>query len=305
MTKQVTTTTQDPVGAETDYTYDSSEELATETDTAVTNPVTGLKHQLHLTYTYRPDLALSEVLESDIGGSTSPDPQRETDYGYDSYGRRTSVTIAGVLQSSAAYDPIGNLTDSYDARGTHTHYLYDALGRRTDVILKAFATDPINQPTATRDVTLQHNNYDAAGRLATTVDAMGTQTDYTYTPDGLQLSVTVEGVDEGDGYGRTPSRCTPTATNTDGDVISDTLGSSGTAQRSSTASFDAAGQRTSSTVDPTVSPVDGSSNPECAEPGHFLHRRPGWTTTEHHAQRRGADGDGQQRLQHPRAADPN
>jgi YD repeat-containing protein len=60
-------------------------------------------------------------------------PGAKKQYGYDTAGRRTSVTDALSNMTSFKYDAVGNQLSMTDANGNTSQYQYDALNRRTRV----------------------------------------------------------------------------------------------------------------------------------------------------------------------------
>ncbi len=88
---------------------------------------------------------------------------------------RTIVNPLG--QSTArAFNAVGLMTSSTDARGGTTSIQYDTQGRPTQV------TNPLNHTTAT--------TYDALGRVIRVTNARGQATNYTYDANGNVLTIT-------------------------------------------------------------------------------------------------------------------
>jgi YD repeat-containing protein len=91
---------------------------------------------------------------------------------------------ADAVVTSYSYDPIGRLSDTYDALGVRTHIDYDALDRVTDRTV-AYGT---------ADAATTHYSYDAAGRVASETRGYGaaeaSTTSFSYDGLGNLLSKT-------------------------------------------------------------------------------------------------------------------
>jgi YD repeat-containing protein len=95
----------------------------------------------------------------------------------DAYGRRTQhdeVDQEGTHSSTYVYDVRGDLVDTFDPAGNHTHYEYDSLGRRT-------LMDDLDRGRWTYE-------YDAIGNSTAFTDALGQRTTLTY--DALNRKLT-------------------------------------------------------------------------------------------------------------------
>ncbi|MFE9627026.1 polymorphic toxin-type HINT domain-containing protein [Streptomyces sp. NPDC006527] len=93
----------------------------------------------------------------------------------------TSLTEAGAISTTYAYDLRGDMVTSTDDVGHTRTWKYDALGRVTDT------TDP--------DTGATHTDYDAFGRVSQATDARGQTVSYTYERLNRveQVKVTLKG----------------------------------------------------------------------------------------------------------------
>ncbi|RVX44434.1 RHS repeat-associated protein [Nonomuraea polychroma] len=178
-----------PEGVTTAVTYDGLGRVLTKTGPGVKNEVTGKTHTLRWSATYDADgLVLTETSEDLTGG----DEARTTTYTYDTYGRQETVTGPGGGIQRFAYDHKGQKVSSTDARGTTLHYTYTPRGELATTVLKGWTGSPVDpQPAA--DVVMESKAYDPAGRLASTTDAMGRTTAYTYYTDNLPFEAIAKG----------------------------------------------------------------------------------------------------------------
>ncbi|HSX68707.1 DNRLRE domain-containing protein, partial [Nocardioides sp.] len=183
-TAETTISSTVPSGARTTYAYDGVSRVLEEVEPAVTNAVTGTRTQQKTTNTWRPDGELDKVVVSDALGTAS----RTTDFGFDGYGRETSVTEADGAISRVTYDQFGQAATRTDPGGTVWTYTYTG-GKRQ------LATTRIDEFTGgdspATDVVLESRAYDPGGRLASVTDAMGTTIEYTYFDDDLLAAETV------------------------------------------------------------------------------------------------------------------
>ncbi|MEV0189825.1 RHS repeat-associated core domain-containing protein [Kitasatospora purpeofusca] len=237
-----------PGGVTTTYTYDKAGRLATETGTAVTNPITGVTHQARTTYTYDKDgnpatRTVADLTPTAQGG----DSPRTTTYAYDAQDRLTTVTQDGVTTKRVTYDQLGNVTDSWSPNGAHYVYSYDINGRLSGVDLLDFVDDP-SASTAPRRIRLQGYMYDPAGRLSAATDAMQHLVTYTYTADDLVLTETYSLVDQQGTGSREITLHTYTYDDA-GNVVKDVRGD-GTAARTTTYTYDAANRHVRTVADP-------------------------------------------------------
>jgi len=124
-----------PEGGTISYAYDQNQATVTNTD--------GRRRK----YTYQEDGKISQVLEEDANG----DLTIQTNYGYDTLARLTSVT-QGVQARSFTYDDMGRLkTETHPENGT-TVYTYDANSNvltKTDAraITTSVSYDELNRVT--------------------------------------------------------------------------------------------------------------------------------------------------------------
>ncbi|MFJ6934766.1 LamG-like jellyroll fold domain-containing protein [Streptomyces sp. NPDC101132] len=182
-----------PNGITTTYTHDAMSRVTSEAGPGVKNEITGVTHTAVLTRTFDADgNLLTESTEDTTGG----DPKATTTYHYDSHGLADTVTDALGNVTSYQYDAAGRVTRTTDALGNATTQSYTPTGRAAETVLKDWTGDPSGQ---TRDLVLQSNAYDPAGRLASTTDAMGATTSYTYFDDGLPATTTAKQVTQADG----------------------------------------------------------------------------------------------------------
>ncbi|WP_052190083.1 LamG-like jellyroll fold domain-containing protein [Streptomyces sp. NRRL S-1824] len=182
-----------PNGVITTYGYDAASHVVTETGAGVKNEITGVTHTAKITRAYDED---GNQLSESIEDTTGSDTKRTTTYHYDSHGLNDSATDAEQSTTTYGHDTLGRVTDLTDAAGSHFTYTYTPRGQHETTVLKDWTGDPSGQP---RDLTMVSNAYDPAGRLATTTDAMGATTAYTYYDDGLAATTTAKQVTQGDG----------------------------------------------------------------------------------------------------------
>jgi YD repeat-containing protein len=195
-------TVTDPEGGVTTRTYTATSKPATETDP--TGVVTSWGYDDN-----------DRVITETIGGATTTtaytsggrlasviDPDGVlTDYDYDTAGRLATIDVEGAV-TELTYDSAGDLAERSDA-GAVTTYERDELGQ---VTASNGPTGPIestfdaegNVTSYTRgagDSTEGTWTYDytAAGRLASVVDPVGTESVYAYDAAGLEHTRTVEG----------------------------------------------------------------------------------------------------------------
>ncbi|WP_354430197.1 LamG-like jellyroll fold domain-containing protein [Streptomyces sp. FZ201] len=182
-----------PDGVTTSYTYDKASRVVTETGAAVQNEVTGTTHAAKISREYDEDgNLLSETITDTTGGDTA----RTTTYHYDDLGLNDSVTDAEQNTTLLEHDELGRVSGMTDPAGTHFTYTYTARGQHATTVLNDWTGDPTG---TVRDLTVVSNAYDPAGRLASTTDAMGATTAYTYFDDGLPAATTAKQVTQADG----------------------------------------------------------------------------------------------------------
>lgn len=151
----------------TSYTYTALSQRATVTAPAVTNPITGVTHQLVTTLSYDADGNITKTVASDATGG---DTARTTSLGYDAHDRLTSTTFPDGGTESRGYDAAGNLTSRTDQAGFAWSYGYDDRHHLTQVAI------PAGQPDSASGQTVQWRSYDPAGRLVAIKDALGRST---------------------------------------------------------------------------------------------------------------------------------
>ncbi|RZU50762.1 RHS repeat-associated protein [Krasilnikovia cinnamomea] len=174
-----------PQGLVSTTTYDRMGRKVTETDPAVTNRVTGAVHTRVSTTVYDVD---GNPVEERTEDATGGDAARVEKHGYNQYGQEVSSTTPGGATTTFTYDAAGRLVDQTGPDGVVTHSEYDAEGNLLSTTLRGYTGDP-NNPSDARDLVLERNSYDPAGRLATVTDAMGWTTTHQYTDNGLEAKV--------------------------------------------------------------------------------------------------------------------
>ncbi|BAU86165.1 hypothetical protein SLA_5284 [Streptomyces laurentii] len=185
-----------PEGVTTTYGYDSQSRVITETGAGVKNEVTGVTHTAKTTLAYDPDgNLLSETSEDLTGG----DSARTETYHYDELGLNDSTTDAEGNTTTYSYDALGQLTSEKDPLGTEFARVYTPRGDVAETILKDWTGHPSGDP---RDLVVESNAYDPAGRLASTTDSLGATTSFSYFDDGLLATTTTLQVEQPDGSHR-------------------------------------------------------------------------------------------------------
>ncbi len=117
-----------------------------------------------ITYTYRPDGQLGKV--------TAPG-NVVTSFGYDVYGRRTSISDPHSGNQTFEYDTAGNLYKETDANGfatTHTYDSYNRLTGKSNSTIKAtymYNTDGLLFSASSTNGTSTVYTYDTYGKLST------------------------------------------------------------------------------------------------------------------------------------------
>nr|WP_311137723.1 hypothetical protein [Streptomyces sp. I6] len=185
-----------PDGVTTSYTYNAQSRIVTETGAGVKNEITGTTHTAVISRSFDADGAvLTESTEDTTGG----DAKRTTTFHYDAFGRQDRVTDAEGNTTSFAYDGFGRVVRETDALGTAFVTSYTARGQLAETTLKEWTGDPSGEP---RDLVVGSHAYDPAGRLASSTDAMGATTEYTYYDDGLPATTVARQVSQADGSRR-------------------------------------------------------------------------------------------------------
>ncbi|MGV9979924.1 LamG-like jellyroll fold domain-containing protein [Micromonospora wenchangensis] len=190
-----------PAGVITSYTYDSQSRVATITAPATTDVISGVRHQARVTNDYDPDGNVVKVTTSDVLGG---DPDRVSTTEYDEYNRPVLVVDAEGKETSYGYDRFGNRTSMVDANGNRYDWAYTAQNKVAEVRLRDWRSDPEGAPgTGTGDYLVLHRYiYDFAGRLASDTDAMGRRLEYQYYRDDLLQKVTLKDFHNPDGSKR-------------------------------------------------------------------------------------------------------
>ncbi|MEU3605707.1 LamG-like jellyroll fold domain-containing protein [Streptomyces sp. NPDC035033] len=174
-----------PAGLVTTQTYDKNDQVLTETTPAVTNRVTGAKHQAKTTTAYDPD---GNILSQTVTDLTGGDTARVTSMTYNANNLLATRTDPGGDTTSFEYDAYGNKVKETDPAGNVNTYTFDGEGRPLVTSLLNHTGDPF-APSAPTTLVQESRAYDPAGRLASITDSMGWQTAYTYTDDGLSATV--------------------------------------------------------------------------------------------------------------------
>ncbi|MFF3848265.1 LamG-like jellyroll fold domain-containing protein [Streptomyces sp. NPDC002328] len=182
-----------PDGVTTTYAYDAASHVVTETGVGVRNEISETTHTGVITRAFDEDgNLLSESTKDTTGGDT----ERTTAYRYNAHGLNDSVTDAEQNTTLLEHDDLGRVVGMTDPVGTHVTYTYTARGQHATTVLNGWTGDPSG---TTRDLTVVSNAYDPAGRLASTTDAMGATTAYTYYDDSLAAATTAQQITQADG----------------------------------------------------------------------------------------------------------
>ncbi|MFD0688592.1 polymorphic toxin-type HINT domain-containing protein [Actinomadura fibrosa] len=188
-----------PSGTTTYYGYDGQSNLTSTTEPATTNAVTGAAQQQRTDYTYDTDGNPSKTQVSDVIAGGDP---RVTTYDYDDHNQLERVTDAYGHETGYDHDPFGNIVAMVDAADNRYEYAYTARNMLAEVRLRDFDGDPGGAPGTGDHLVVQANTYDYAGRLASTTDAMGHRTEYTYYGDDLPKTATLKDFQNPDGTKR-------------------------------------------------------------------------------------------------------
>ncbi|MEV8628557.1 LamG-like jellyroll fold domain-containing protein [Streptomyces sp. NPDC051079] len=229
-----------PNGVTTTYDYDAMSNVVTETGGGVRNEITDVTHTAKTTRAYDADGNLLSETNEDVTGGDVP---QSTNYHYDERGLNDSVTDAELNTTTYSYDALGRLTGETDPLGTETAYTYTPRGDVAEVVLKQWTGHPSGEP---RDLVLESNAYDPAGRLASTTDAMGATTSFTYFDDDLPATTTALHVEQADGTHRDILQESNTYDGANYLIKQVTNGG----MRTETISVDATGRITRSVLDP-------------------------------------------------------
>ncbi|MEU7075200.1 LamG-like jellyroll fold domain-containing protein [Streptomyces narbonensis] len=182
-----------PAGVTRTFTHDAMSRVSSETGPGVKNEITGVTHTAKVSRTYDADgQLLTESTEDTTGG----DATRTTTYRYNALGLNESVTDAAGNESVFGHDALGRVIRETDPAGNVVTHAFTKRGLPAESVLKGWTGDPSGQ---SRDLVLVSHAYDPAGRLASTTDAMGATTAFTYYDDGLQASKTAKQVTQANG----------------------------------------------------------------------------------------------------------
>ncbi|MFE9796033.1 LamG-like jellyroll fold domain-containing protein [Streptomyces goshikiensis] len=182
-----------PAGVTTSYAYNAMSRVVAETGPGVKNEITGVTHTARISRTHDEDgHLLTESTEDTTGG----DATRTTTYRYNARGLNDRVTDAAGNESTYAHDALGRVISATDPAGNVVTTSYTKRGQVAESVLKNWTGDPSGQ---TRDLVLVSKAYDPAGRLASTTDAMGATTAFTYYDDGLKATTTAKQVTQSNG----------------------------------------------------------------------------------------------------------
>ncbi|WP_344615052.1 LamG-like jellyroll fold domain-containing protein [Dactylosporangium salmoneum] len=238
LTKKETTDSY-PSGLVTSYQYDKLDRVVRQSDPATTNRVTGAVHTQVTTAVYDVDGLPTSVVLSDTTGGDAARGQTTT---YNAIGQPATVTDATGKVTRYEYDVYGNPVKEFDADGSEVDSAFDSEGNLLTTTIVGFTGDP-NSPSPAKNLVIESNAYDPAGRLASETDAMGWVTSYTYTDNGLPAKQVRK--DPATGASFVLQDDTYDAA---GNLIAKVTGN-GTAK--TTYVVDAAGRPASSTFDPT------------------------------------------------------
>ncbi|MFB7608614.1 LamG-like jellyroll fold domain-containing protein [Streptomyces gardneri] len=185
-----------PEGATTTYIHDTMSKVIAENAPGVRNEITGVTHTARVARTFDADgYLLTESTEDTTGG----DPKRTTTYHYDARGFNDRVTDAAGNETAYEHDALGRVNRTTDPAGNVVTHRFTARGQLAETVLKDWTGHPSGEP---RDLVLSSHAYDPAGRLASTTDALGATTAYTYYDDGLKATETAKAVTQSDGSKR-------------------------------------------------------------------------------------------------------
>ncbi|MFI6575367.1 DNRLRE domain-containing protein [Nocardiopsis sp. NPDC050513] len=175
------TTGDHPNGITTTRTYDGAGRVLTETAPAVTNELTDTVHQARTTFVYDNDGNVVRQTVSDLSGG---EPDRTTQFAYNQFGHLVARTDPESRTEHFGYDYTGAQIYHQDASGTVFRTAYTPRGHVAERTIEGWVGHPDedNEPT---QLVLESNAYDPDGRLASTTDAVGRTTAYTYYADEL------------------------------------------------------------------------------------------------------------------------
>lgn len=164
----------------TDFSYDKQSRVVTQTMPRILNRVTGAYHQARSTFEYDFDGHNNKQTVTDLEGGDAP---RIVSATFDSHGNLYQAMDAAGKTTTYSYNAFGQPTLVTNASGVAVATTYDPVGRELTSTLKGWTGDP-NSPSAPTDLVISTIDYDPAGRVAGTVDAMGWVTSFDYYDDG-------------------------------------------------------------------------------------------------------------------------
>nr|WP_324611220.1 LamG-like jellyroll fold domain-containing protein [Streptomyces sp. WM4235] len=182
-----------PNGVTTSYTYNAMSRVSTETGPGVKNGITGVTHTAKTSRTYDAD---GKLLTESTQDTTGGDATRTTTHRYDVFGLNESTTDTAGNESAFGHDALGRVVRETDPVGNIVTHTFTKRGQLAESVLKDWTGDPSGQ---TRDLVMISHAYDPAGRLASTTDAMGATTAFTYYDDGLTATTTAKQVTQANG----------------------------------------------------------------------------------------------------------
>ncbi|MFF5809259.1 LamG-like jellyroll fold domain-containing protein [Streptomyces sp. NPDC012746] len=243
-----------PDGATTSYTYNAMSRISSETGPGIKNEITGVTHTAKVSRTHDAD---GQLLTESTQDTTGGDAARTTTYRYNALGLNDSVTDAAGNESTFGHDALGRVIRETDPAGNVVTHAFTRRGQLAESVLKDWTGDPSGQA---RDLVLVSHAYDPAGRLASTTDAMGATTAFTYYDDGLKATTTAKQVTQSNG-----SKKDIVLESTTYDGAGNALSQTASGGRTSVNTLDATGRVTRSVFDPnglnrvTTSVYDGDN----------------------------------------------
>ncbi|WP_275041015.1 DNRLRE domain-containing protein [Nocardiopsis valliformis] len=178
-----------PDGITTAFTYDNAGRVLTETGPAVTNELTGTTHQERTSHVYDKD---GNPIRQTVSDLTGDDPDRLTMLAYNRYGHLVARTDPEGNTEHYGYDFTGAQTYHQDAAGTEFRTTYTDRGHVAEHIVEGWVGHP-DEDNAPAPLVLESHSYDPNGNLASTTDAVGRTTSYTYYADGLPAQTIATG----------------------------------------------------------------------------------------------------------------
>lgn len=171
--------------ATTTYRHDGASRVVEQFDPEVANEITSAAQQLHTVHIYNGNGWLTSTTVSDTKKTGS---ERATTYGYDSRGRRDTVTDPEGGIEKVTYNEFGKVKTRTDAAGTNYSYSYVPTHTgwqlyETIVLGWNGGETFCGADQAVCDWTLESRGYDPRGHLALKTDAMGNKLRYQYYED--------------------------------------------------------------------------------------------------------------------------